>query len=103
MELSPCGRWAYVGNRVGVGVDGACADCVEGSISVLRVDGAEVELVVSRLDSRERQRETGRNRGRQRETERETSFWFHWFHECVYAGVHLFSTAIAVVNGLHTL
>ena len=66
VELSPCGRWAYVGNRVGVGVDGACANCVEGSISVLRVDGAEVELVVSKLDNRERQRETGRDRGRQR-------------------------------------
>jgi 6-phosphogluconolactonase len=25
VELSPCGKWAYVGNRVGVGVDGACA------------------------------------------------------------------------------
>lgn len=47
VELSPCGRWAYVGNRVGVGVDGACANCVEGLISVLRVDGAEIELMVS--------------------------------------------------------
>ena len=34
-----------VGNRVGVGLDGACADCEAGAISVFRVDGAEMELL----------------------------------------------------------
>jgi 6-phosphogluconolactonase len=37
IELSPCGQYAYVGNRVGVPLNGACADCAEGLISVIRL------------------------------------------------------------------
>jgi len=35
IELSPCGRFAYVGNRIGVALDGACANAAEGAISVI--------------------------------------------------------------------
>lgn len=35
IELSVCGRFAYVGNRMGVDSDGACANCTEGAISVI--------------------------------------------------------------------
>ena len=41
VELSPCGRVAYVGNRVGVGQDGGCANAAEAAISVMSIaDGA---------------------------------------------------------------
>lgn len=41
VELSPCGRVAYVGNRVGVGHDGGCADAGDAAISVMSLaDGA---------------------------------------------------------------
>ena len=32
IELSPAGGYAFVGNRVGVGVDGSCGDAVEGNV-----------------------------------------------------------------------
>ena len=37
IELSPCGKFAYVSNRVGVDIDGGCAACAEGAISVISV------------------------------------------------------------------
>ena len=37
VELSPCGKYAYVANRVGVPLDGACEACVDGSISVIQL------------------------------------------------------------------
>lgn len=37
IELSPCGKYAYVANRVGVPLDGACEACEEGSISVVQL------------------------------------------------------------------
>ena len=49
VELSACGGYAFVGNRIGVGVDGACAGCVEGAISVVKLPAdagsGEMELV----------------------------------------------------------
>ena len=41
VELSPdgSGRFAYVGNRVGVDVDGGSAKCAEGAISVIDMNG----------------------------------------------------------------
>jgi 6-phosphogluconolactonase len=35
IELSPCGRFAYVANRVGVDVDAGCANAAEGLVSVV--------------------------------------------------------------------
>lgn len=37
VELSPCGKYAYVANRVGVPLDGACEACEEGSLSVIQL------------------------------------------------------------------
>jgi 6-phosphogluconolactonase len=37
IELSPCGNYAYVANRVGVPLDGACEACEEGSISIVQL------------------------------------------------------------------
>ena len=37
VELCPCGDFAYVANRVGVPLDGACEASVEGSISVIQL------------------------------------------------------------------
>ena len=37
IELSPCGNYAYVANRVGVPLDGACAACEEGSLSIIQL------------------------------------------------------------------
>lgn len=46
VELSPCGGYAYVGNRVGVPLHGGCEEAAEGSISVLRLDPLELLDVV---------------------------------------------------------
>jgi 6-phosphogluconolactonase len=45
IELSPCGGFAYVANRVGVDKDGGCSAAAEGSISVLKVGSEAAELV----------------------------------------------------------
>lgn len=38
IELSPCGGYAYVANRVGVPLEGACAEAAEGAISVIALN-----------------------------------------------------------------
>jgi len=37
IDLSSCGQFAFVGNRMGVGLDGGCKDCTEGTISVIKL------------------------------------------------------------------
>jgi D-threo-aldose 1-dehydrogenase len=40
IELSACGSFAFVGNRVGVPLHGGCAECTDGLISVIRIRGS---------------------------------------------------------------
>jgi len=50
IELSSDGQFAFVGNRVGVPLNGACKDCVEGTISVIKIAPQDPEKHLTLLD-----------------------------------------------------